>query len=50
MKLQKLLENKFHDILNNSRQDQHINEQICDKIKQFQVKALEHEINKALGE
>lgn len=49
VKLQKLLENKFLEILNNLRQDQHINEQICDKIKQFQIKALEHEINKALG-
>ncbi|XP_063698417.1 protein qui-1 isoform X2 [Culicoides brevitarsis] len=45
-KLQKLLESKFQEIIAN--QDAHVNEQICDKIKQFQVKALEHEINKAL--
>lgn len=49
-KLQNLLESKFRELLSNVRQDQHINEQICDKIKQFQAKALEHEINQALGE
>lgn len=50
-RLRNLLDRKLNEILNTSvRQTSTVISQVvCDKLKQFTVKAIEHEVNKALG-
>lgn len=51
-RLRNLLDRKLNEILNTSTRQSSaaaISQVVCDKLKQFTVKAIEHEVNKAFG-